>query len=976
MRLFKPLNIGTLTKNYVQNGRFWLGVGAAYFFDFKTPNEPLTEQEMWGVVPGELGASAVFDEGRPKVRGEVLVSGRCFAPEGEPVAMSQVSLEMGPARENTTQEEDGEGSIKKSLAVHGDRCWQPRGDLWDPSEPQPFTEMDLKPETSFGGEGCAQNPNGKGHLAPGEKPAPEGTTPLANVQAPGALVASPEEPQEPVGLWPLGLEHPGRLARFGTCDQQWADNVFPEDPRDTDPSFYNMAPPDQQIDGFWRGDEVFVCTNMHPEKPRLTGRICGIQTRCLVKIKEKAWREVPMAMETVWLFPHQERGVVIHRGHTEIGTFVGTDVEHLVLAYELLGGESRPAEAYQEAVEKRLDEKTALAYLARQDDLGPPEKAREQQQAREEAMTVAAAGEKTAAPLPPQMEATLAQARQQARAELDEARSLAASQGVDLDALMEREHQEALERNKKDLDEVLPLLEDIGVTVDLDDFSPDRALEMKGGPKLDLRMPPVDSIADVAPAVAFLKGLQAKLEKLEQKMGPVVERAKDEAQKLQDQEEAGARALAAEVGLDYDQAVAEARAQAAPAAPFAEMQEAGRLAAGDPKLEAEVAAAQAKLEAARGDIERGMALAGGKNPALDPEMGPMLREVLHHAPPPETPPAVAQAAARQRLEAQVAGGQGLSEVDLSGMDLAGIELPGANLVGAVMTGADLSGADLSGADLSGAILAHADLSRANLAGAALAGASLGKANLEAADLSQADMKKAIISGADFSGAKLCGADLTGVKLVQETTLVEADLSDARVPAAYLLECDLSRANLTGADLEKTAFLQSKLEGTDLGEANLTSATMVEVEARGCKLAGASAAHLATALASDFSGADFSGADLSTANFRQAKLAGADFSGAVLDQADFGEADLSGATLREASAKQTRFIGATMVDASLQEANLFGASLMGASLTRADMRGVQLHDTNALFAQCQGVLLEGARITRCKLQPNVDQEGSP
>ena len=48
------------------------------------------------------------------------------------------------------------------------------------------------------------------------------------------------------GFWPLSPRHRARQALFGTADQAWIDSVFPEDPRDTDPGFYNMAPADQQ----------------------------------------------------------------------------------------------------------------------------------------------------------------------------------------------------------------------------------------------------------------------------------------------------------------------------------------------------------------------------------------------------------------------------------------------------------------------------------------------------------------------------------------------------------------------------------------------------------------------------------------------------------------------------------------------------------------------------------------------------------
>ena len=47
---------------------------------------------------------------------------------------------------------------------------------------------------------------------------------------------------------PMGRGWPGRIEYGGTYDQNWIDNIFPFLPPDFDDRYFQMAPPDQQID--------------------------------------------------------------------------------------------------------------------------------------------------------------------------------------------------------------------------------------------------------------------------------------------------------------------------------------------------------------------------------------------------------------------------------------------------------------------------------------------------------------------------------------------------------------------------------------------------------------------------------------------------------------------------------------------------------------------------------------------------------
>src|SRR5262249_24725048 len=152
---------------------------------------------------------------------------------------------------------------------------------------------------------------------------------------------------------------PQRFSKVGTYDDAWLKNDFPGLARDLDPSFFNTAPLDQQIEGHFRGDEPFVIENMHPEKPRLEGKLPGLSTRCFVPQKTEegeALREATMRLDTVRLIPHRERGILVFRGVLKISQDDSADVTDIVAACEAMD-DKKSIEHYETVRAQRLDKK-------------------------------------------------------------------------------------------------------------------------------------------------------------------------------------------------------------------------------------------------------------------------------------------------------------------------------------------------------------------------------------------------------------------------------------------------------------------------------------------------------------------------------------------------------------------------------------------------------------------------------------------
>jgi hypothetical protein len=57
---------------------------------------------------------------------------------------------------------------------------------------------------------------------------------------------------------PYGRGWPGRIEFGGTYDQNWIDNIFPFLPPDFDERYFQMSPPDQQIEHPKGGEDVVL----------------------------------------------------------------------------------------------------------------------------------------------------------------------------------------------------------------------------------------------------------------------------------------------------------------------------------------------------------------------------------------------------------------------------------------------------------------------------------------------------------------------------------------------------------------------------------------------------------------------------------------------------------------------------------------------------------------------------------------------
>ncbi|MFH1488434.1 MAG: DUF2169 domain-containing protein [Pseudomonadota bacterium] len=349
MKVFKKKDHSLLVKPFGIKDTLYLACTILIFFDLNDPEGPLTEQELWATIPGELGQDGILDIGMPKPRAEVLVRGKCFAPGGTLRPASEVSFKVG--------------GLQKGLSVFGNRFWKRSGSVQVITDPEPFKEMSITWKNAFGGGEFDKNPVGKG-IRPVLLSDGQTLIPLPNIEDPKGLIGSPSDRPDPAGIGPIDVMWPQRFRKQGTYDEKWQRERWPHFPDDMNFEFFNTAPEDQFIDGFFKGDESIEIMNMHRDIQVIQSRLPGLRIRCFVTKKkslkappeeDEVFEEVKTHIDTVWLFPGILRGVVMYRGTTEILDEEYADVRRIFLSTEDMKEEPKPIEHYLEEQKKLLD---------------------------------------------------------------------------------------------------------------------------------------------------------------------------------------------------------------------------------------------------------------------------------------------------------------------------------------------------------------------------------------------------------------------------------------------------------------------------------------------------------------------------------------------------------------------------------------------------------------------------------------------
>ena len=257
------------------------------------------------VIDNILGHKTFWDAAVPKSVSEFLVYGSTYSPT--PVQSLEVGVKVG--------------DIHKEITAFGDRTWNESGI----SEPIPFKVMPINYNNSFGGVDYKPNPLGKGYKAV------VGSS-LPNIESPSKFVTDIADTTEPAGFEP----YPPSSQQRGFELNDPKDLIILE--TDNTPKYFNTAPNDQRLSGYYKGDEVIEITNMHQFMPKIKSSLPLLRLRLFALQKnakgDNTFRELNVINDTLWLLPNLEYGALIYKSTLLVADETASDVSCIYTAIE------------------------------------------------------------------------------------------------------------------------------------------------------------------------------------------------------------------------------------------------------------------------------------------------------------------------------------------------------------------------------------------------------------------------------------------------------------------------------------------------------------------------------------------------------------------------------------------------------------------------------------------------------------------
>jgi hypothetical protein len=263
--------------------------------------------EYWG-EPGQSSLKYASEAHLLKPGTDVVLVGEAWAPKGQPVGSSLVSVKVGP--------------LRKVVQVFGDRHWKGGLVSPSPSRPEPFLRMPLVYERAYGGVHAVdaergkvlaeeRNPVGRGFR--GKRSASEmAGRPLPNLEDPLRLIQSISDAPAPAGLGFVAPSWQPRQSFAGTYDEAWQTERAPYLPLDFRAEYFLSAAPELCSRQPLKGGEPVEIIGASPDGvQRFSLPSCALAVTVQV-----AGQPVnpPLRLETVLLEPGERRFSLLWRG--------------------------------------------------------------------------------------------------------------------------------------------------------------------------------------------------------------------------------------------------------------------------------------------------------------------------------------------------------------------------------------------------------------------------------------------------------------------------------------------------------------------------------------------------------------------------------------------------------------------------------------------------------------------------------------
>lgn len=212
-----------------------------------------------------------------KPRPDVLLVGYAYAPQEAPARTVTARLVVA--------------GIDKGIEVHADRSLGHDGVV---RESSPFTRLPLRYERAAAGW---TNPVG---MRPDAAPDRTGGVSLPNLVPPGRTSFLSGESIESIGFGPIASTWPVRARKLPQHMTELAADWYQRPlPEGLDPSYFNVAPSDQQVAQL-RPDEQIYLEYLHPKHSSFTTQLAGVMPKVVVE-RATGQEELTMTPDTLWI---------------------------------------------------------------------------------------------------------------------------------------------------------------------------------------------------------------------------------------------------------------------------------------------------------------------------------------------------------------------------------------------------------------------------------------------------------------------------------------------------------------------------------------------------------------------------------------------------------------------------------------------------------------------------------------------------
>ncbi len=292
------------------------------------------------------------------------VSSLCWQPRAGLFALTvvcKVTFLLRPGESNLASQQIP--PLAADVPLRGD----PHGTLAAAGDLAPF-----KPRCEVFVVGSATAPDGRAVMALAARLRVGSIDKIVEARAvpPALALALP-----PGGLGPIAASWPMRAAKLPRRPDPWDPRLLATEPLPAglDPTFFNVAPPDQQLDAL-RADEEISLEHLHPEHARLTTRLVPVVPSAVVERPGAPTENVVFRCDTLMI--DADHGLASLTWRASIPLASATEPGRIVVSR---GGEraadapTRPREAAQTMLGGAAPG-ASTPFLARAGDSAPPQR--------------------------------------------------------------------------------------------------------------------------------------------------------------------------------------------------------------------------------------------------------------------------------------------------------------------------------------------------------------------------------------------------------------------------------------------------------------------------------------------------------------------------------------------------------------------------------------------------------------------------